>query len=173
MIRTHKTNLLKKQMSKKLTLFVSQDCETKNGHYSVSPRELSVEFTDADAVGIVIGDLVDQFFDVLAIQRRHKRCPYKLNRPINLKVCYLDSALDDVGSSLRDEFEQGVKISGNLGVKNFACFLVDLLTAVAKNKRPRTSRPNVTDLMKVDYVRPDTMRSLCDSDMKQFLAVAK
>lgn len=169
---THPQNQIK-IMSKNLTIFVSQDCETKNGRFTVSPRELSVDFVDADAVGVVIGDLVDQFFDVLDVQRRHKRCPFKLNHPINLKVCYEDSALDDVGTSLRDTFEQGVKISGKLGVKNFAGFLVDLLTAVAKNKRPKSERPNVVDIMSDEYVRTDTMRALCDSDMKQFLAVAK
>ena len=170
---THPQNHLIKIMSKKLTIFVSQDCETKSGRFIVSPRELSVEFVDADAVGIVIGDLVDQFFDVLDVQRRHKRCPYKLNKPINLKVCYEDTALDNVGSSLRDTFEQGVKISGKLAVKNFACFLVDLLTAVAKQKRPKASRPHVADIMSPDYVRTDTMRALCDSNMKQFLSVAQ
>lgn len=160
-------------MSKKLTILVSQDCDTKCGRYSVSPRELSVEFIDADAVGVVIGDLVDQFFDVLDVQRRHKRCPFKLNHPIKLQVNYEDTALDSVGTSLRDTFEQGVKIGGKLGVKNFAGFLVDLLTAVAKNKRPKASRPNVVDIMNDNYVRTDTMRALCDSNMKQLLAVAK
>lgn len=160
-------------MSKKLTLFVSQDCETKNGRFIVSPRELSVEFVDADAVGVVIGDLVDQFFDVLDVQRRYKRCPYKLNKPINLKVSFEDTALDNVGTALRDTFEEGVRIGGERGIKNFASYLVDMLTAVAKNKRPKTSRPNVVDIVSGDYVRMDNMRALCDSNMKQFLAVAK
>jgi hypothetical protein len=170
---THPPTKLKKIMSKKLTIFVSQDCETKSGRFSVSPRELSVEFVDADAVGVVVGDLVDQFFDVLDVQRKHKRCPFKLNHPIKLQVSYEDTSLDSIGSSLRDTFEQGVKIGGKLGVKNFAGFLVDLLTAVAKNKRPKDQRPNVVDIMKGDYVRTDTMRALCDASMEQFLSVAQ
>jgi hypothetical protein len=66
-----------------------------------------------------------------------------------------------------------VRISGERGIKNFACYLVDMLTAVAKQKRPKASRPNVVDITSGEYVRTDSMRALCDSTMKQFLSVAQ
>lgn len=157
-------------MTKKLTILVSQDCETKHGQYSVSARELSVEFTNEDSVGIVLGDLVEQFFDVLNVQRKYKRSPYKLNKPIQLKVMFEDTNFS-AGAHLKDTFEQGVLISGGTGVKRFAAFLVDLLYAAVKSKRSPQQRQNVTVMLDGNYVA-NCPRTLCDSTMETLLSVA-
>jgi hypothetical protein len=155
-------------MTKKLSILVSQDCETKSGRYQVSPREISVEFSNDESVGVIIGTLVDQFFDVLEVQRKYRQSPYKLNKPIKLQVAF-ESVELSCGERFTDTFEQGVRISGEKGIKKFAEFMVDLIAAVVKSKSGK--RVNVKDILDEGYVRV-TPRHVCDSTMGEFMSVA-
>jgi hypothetical protein len=157
-------------MTKKLIVSVSQDCETKHGRYSVSAREISVEFSNEDSLGIVVGTLVDQFFDVVDVQRKYKRLPYKLNKPIQLSISFSDdnASFDADAGKLRDQFTQGVRISGKGGIKNFASFMVDLLFAVVKSKSG--TKIDVASILDDNYVRT-TSRSVCDSPMGEFMTI--
>lgn len=151
---------------KKLTLIVSQDCETKQGAYSYSGKKFTVDFDNATTVGKVVGGLVDRFFDFIEVTKKAKQCPYKLSHPIQFNICYQDN--DWLNAKLSDETKIECRISNTRdknGENRMAVYLVDLLGVIAKSNQDRPDLKQLVDNKRMSLT--DAGRALCDEKMMQ------
>lgn len=155
---------------KKLTLSVSQDCETKQGHYSIEGKKIEVTFDSSHTVGQVVGGMIDRLFDYLEYTRSRKMCPFKLSHPVQFRILYNDN--DWIGTTLTDSTVVESKISNTVnrkGEQRLANDLKDLLGLILKKNSQRPELVEILDNGRVSV--NDAGRKMCDLKMSYALGL--
>lgn len=131
---------------KKLTLTVSQDCETKQGQHKVEGKKIEVQFDSSHTVGQVTGAMIDRLFDYIEYTRAHKMCPFKLSHPVQVSILYNDN--EWLGSKLTDKSVVDVRLSNTStkkGEQRLAAELKGLLGILLKNNSDRPGLEEIAE----------------------------
>lgn len=160
---------INKTMSiKKLTLTISQDCETKQGQHKIEGKKVTVQFDSSMTVGQVVGAMVDRLFDYIEFAKRRKMLPFKLNHPIQFSILYQDN--DWLRSKLTDISVIESRISNTInkkGEQRLANDLKELLGLIMKDSMDRRDLLTIADdgRLSVDAAG----RLMCDTKMSKVL----
>jgi hypothetical protein len=155
---------------KKLTLTVSQDCETKQGQYKVEGKKVEVSFDSSHTVGQIAGAMVDRLFDYIEYTRSRKMCPFKLSHPVQISILYNDN--EWLGAKLTDTSVVNVRISNTVnkkGEQRLANELKDLLGLLMKKNVASPTLQDIADTGRMSV--NDAGRVLCDMTMNKAITL--
>lgn len=155
---------------KKLTLTVSQDCETKQGQYTIEGKKVEVMFDSSHTVGQIAGAMIDRLFDYIDYTRSRKMCPFKLSHPVQISILYNDNQW--LGANLTDTSVVNVRLSNTVnkkGEQRLANELKDLLGLLMKKNVASPTLQDIVDSGRMSV--NDAGRAMCDMKMSQAVSL--
>jgi hypothetical protein len=155
---------------KKLTLTVSQDCETKQGQYTIEGKKVEVTFDSSHTVGQIAGSMVDRLFDYIEYTRSRKMCPFKLSHPVQISILYNDN--EWLGANLTDKSVVDVRLSNTVnkkGEQRLASELKDLLGLLMKKNITSPTLQDIADTGRMSV--NDAGRVMCDMTMTKAVSL--